>query len=86
MIGLGTVLGAFLMIGFMMAIVNREALTNIGLSISIKEIIGLVGALVFIGAIFFVLWLVGAITITGIFEFKSEAFIVSMNAISFCIS
>ena len=81
MIGLGTVLGAFLAIWFMMAIVNREPLTNIGLSIENRGkemLVGLVGALVFIGAIFFVLWLVGAITITGIFEFKSEVFIVSI--------
>ena len=68
-------------IWFMMAVVNREPLMNIGLSVENRGkemLVGLGGALLFIGGIFLILWTVGAITVTGLVSFKSEVFMVSM--------
>ena len=75
------VVGSFLALWFMMSVVNREPLMNIGLSLENrgKEMLaGLGGALVFIGGIFLVLWMIGAITMTGVVGFKPGVFIVSM--------
>ena len=68
-------------IWFMMAVVNREPLMNIGLSVENRGkemLVGLGGALLFIGGIFLILWTLGAITVTGLVGFKSEVFMVSM--------
>ena len=79
-----TVLGiisSFGAIWFMMAVVNREPLMDIGLSVENrgKEMLaGLGGALLFIGGIFLILWVLGAITVTGSVGFKAEVFMVSM--------
>jgi membrane protease YdiL (CAAX protease family) len=76
-----SLLGSFLALWFMMTFINRQPLASIGLSAENrgKEMLaGLVGALVFIGGIFFILWLIGAITITGFVGFKPNVFIVSM--------
>ena len=75
------VVGSFLALWFMMSVVNKEPLMNIGLSFENrgKEMLaGLAGALAFIGGIFLVLWLIGAVTVTGFVGFKPGVFIVSM--------
>ena len=75
------VVGSFLALWFMMSVVNREPLMNIGLSFENrgKEMLaGLAGALAFIGGIFLVLWLIGAVAVTGFVGFKPGVFIVSM--------
>ena len=75
------ILSSFAAIWFMMAVVNREPLMDIGLSVENrgKEMLaGLGGALVFIGGIFLILWFLGAITITEVVGFKPEIFIVSI--------
>ena len=75
------ILGSFLSLWFMMTVVNRQPLASIGLSIENrgKEMLaGLAGALLFIAGIFLILWLIGAITITGFVGFKPSVFIVSM--------
>ena len=54
---------------------------SIGLSVKDKAnemLVGLGFALAFIGGLFFVLWLLGAITITGYVGFKPGVFFVSM--------
>ena len=75
------ILSSFAAIWFMMAVVNREPLMNIGLSVENrgKEMLaGLGGALLFIGGIFLILWVLGAITVTGSVGFKAEVFMVSL--------
>ena len=75
------IISSFGAIWFMMAVVNREPLMNIGLSVENRGkemLVGLGGALLFIGGIFFILWTLGAITVTGLVGFKAEVFMVSM--------
>lgn len=75
------ILSSFAAIWFMMAVVNREPLMDIGLSVENrgKEMLaGLGGALLFIGGIFLILWVLGAITVTGSVGFKAEVFMVSL--------
>jgi hypothetical protein len=75
------IISSFGAIWFMMAVVNREPLMNIGLSVENRGkemLVGLGGALLFIGGIFLILWTLGAITVTGLVSFKSEVFMVSM--------
>ena len=75
------VVGSFLALWFMMSVVNREPLMNIGLSFENRGkemLVGLGAALAFIGGIFLVLWLIGAVTVTGFVGFKPGVFIVSM--------
>ena len=75
------IISSFGTIWFMMAVVNREPLMNIGLSVENRGkemLVGLGGALLFIGGIFLILWTLGAITVTGLVSFKSEVFMVSM--------
>ena len=62
------ILGSFLSLWFMMSVVNREPLMNIGLSFENRGkemLVGLGAALAFIGGIFLILWLIGAVTVTG---------------------
>ena len=75
------VVGSFLALWFMMSVVNREPLMNIGLSFENRGkemLVGLGAALAFIGGIFLILWLIGAVTVTGFVGFKPGVFIVSM--------
>ena len=75
------ILGSFLSLWFMMAVVNRQPLTSIGLSTENRGkemLVGLGAALVFIGGIFLILWLIGAVNVTGFVGFKPGVFIVSM--------
>ena len=61
--------------------IDRKPLMSIGLSVKDKAnemLIGLGFALAFIGGLFFILWLLGAITITGYVGYKPGVFIVSM--------
>ena len=76
-----SILSSFFAIWFMMVVINKEPLKNIGLSDKDREndmLAGLGTALLFIGGIFFILWLFGAITVTGTVAFKQEAMIVSL--------
>ena len=62
------IFASFLAIWFMMAIFNKEPLTNIGLSVKGrgKEMLaGLGAALLFIGGIFLILWCFDAIIVVG---------------------
>ena len=75
------ILGSFLSLWFMMSVVNREPLMNIGLSFENRGkemLVGLGAALAFIGGIFLILWLIGAVNVTGFVGFKPGVFIVSM--------
>ena len=75
------VLGSFLALWLATKFIDRKPLMSIGLSVKDKAnemLIGLGFALAFIGGLFFVLWLLGAITITGYVGFKPGVFIVSM--------
>ena len=75
------ILASFLAIWFMMAVFNKEPLTNIGLSIKDRGqemLAGLGAALLFIGGIFLILWWFGAITVTGAVGLKPEVMIVSL--------
>ena len=75
------ILGSFLSLWFMMAVVNRQPLTSIGLSTENRGkemLVGLGAALAFIGGIFLILWLIGAVNVTGFVGFKPGVFIVSM--------
>ena len=75
------VVGSFLALWFMMSVVNREPLMNIGLSFENRGkemLVGLGAALAFIGGIFLILWLIGAVNVTGFVGFKPGVFIVSM--------
>ena len=65
----------------MMSVVNREPLMNIGLSFENRGkemLVGLGSALAFIGGIFLILWMIGAVNVTGFVGFKPGVFIVSM--------
>ena len=75
------VAGSFLALLIATKFIDRKPLMSIGLSVKDKAnemLIGLGFALAFIGGLFFVLWLLGAITITGYVGFKPGVFIVSM--------
>ena len=75
------ILGSFLSLWFMMAVVNRQPLTSIGLSTENRGkemLVGLGAALAFIGGIFLILWMIGAVNVTGFVGFKPGVFIVSM--------
>ena len=72
---------SFAAIWFMMTVFNTEPLTNIGLSIKDRGqemLVGLGAALLFIGGIFLILWMLGAITVTGVVGLKPELMIVSL--------
>ena len=72
---------SFAAIWFMMTVFNKEPLTNIGLSIKDRGqemLVGLGAALLFIGGIFLILWILGAITVTGVVGLKPEVMIVSL--------
>ena len=75
------VAGSFLALWLATKYIDRKPLISIGLSVKDKAnemLAGLGFALAFIGGLFFVLWLLGAITITGYVGFKPGVFIVSM--------
>lgn len=75
------VAGSFLALWLATKFIDRKPLMSIGLSVKDKTnemLIGLGFALAFIGGLFFILWLLGAITITGYVGFKPGVFIVSM--------
>ena len=75
------VAGSFLALWIATKFIDRKPLMSIGLSVKDKAnemLIGLGFALAFIGGLFFVLWLLGAINITGYVGFKPGVFIVSM--------
>ena len=75
------VMGSFLALWLATKFIDRKPLMSIGLSVKNKAnemLIGLGFALAFIGGLFLVLWLVGAINITGYVGFKPGVFIVSM--------
>ena len=75
------VAGSFLALWLATKFIDRKPLMSIGLSVKDKTnemLIGLGFALAFIGGLFFILWLLGAITITGYVGYKPGVFIVSM--------
>ena len=75
------VAGSFLALWLATKYIDRKPLISIGLSVKDKAnemLAGLGFALAYIGGLFFVLWLLGAITITGYVGFKPGVFIVSM--------
>ena len=75
------VMGSFLALWLATKFIDRKPLMSIGLAGKDKAdeiLIGLGFALAFIGGLFLVLWLVGAINITGYVGFKPGVFIVSM--------
>ena len=75
------VLGSFCALWLATKIIDRKPLMSIGLSIKDKAnemLVGLGFALAFIGGLFLLLWLLGAITITGYVGFKPGVFFVSM--------
>jgi hypothetical protein len=75
------ILASFLAIWFMMAVFNKEPLSNIGLSIKDRGqemLAGLGAALLFIGGIFLILWCFGAITVTGAVGLKPGVMMVSL--------
>jgi len=75
------ILASFLAIWFMMAVFNKEPLSNIGLSIKDRGqemLAGLGAALLFIGGIFLILWCFGAIIVTGAVGLKPEVMMVSL--------
>ena len=75
------VIGSFAALWVATKFIDRKPLMSIGLSVKDKAnemLIGLGFALAFIGGLFLVLWLVGAINITGYVGFKPGVFIVSM--------
>lgn len=75
------VVASFLALWLATKFIDRKPLMSIGLSVKDKTnemLIGLGFALAFIGGLFFILWLLGAITITGYVGFKPGVFIVSM--------
>ena len=75
------VMASFLALWLARKFIDRKPLMSIGLSVKDKAnemLIGLGFALAFIGGLFLVLWLVGAINITGYVGFKPGVFIVSM--------
>ena len=75
------VMGSFLALWLATKFIDRKPLMSIGLSVKDKAnemLIGLGFALAFIGGLFLVLWLIGAINITGYVGFKPGVFIVSV--------
>ena len=75
------VLGSFCALWLATKFIDRKPLMSIGLSIKDKAnemLVGLGFALAFIGGLFLILWLLGAITITGYVGFKPGVFFVSM--------
>ena len=75
------VLGSFCSLWLATKFIDRKPLMSIGLSIKDKAnemLVGLGFALAFIGGLFLLLWLLGAITITGYVGFKPGVFFVSM--------
>ena len=75
------VMGSFLALWLATKFIDRKPLMSIGLSVKDKAnemLIGLGFALAFIGGLFLVLWLIGAINITGYVGFKPGVFIVSI--------
>ncbi|MDC0152451.1 CPBP family intramembrane metalloprotease [bacterium] len=76
-----SLLGSFLALWFATKFIDRKPLMSIGLSVKDKTnemLIGLAFALAFIGGLFAILWLIGAINVTGYVGFKPGVFIVSM--------
>ena len=76
-----SLLGSFAALWVATKFIDRKPLLSIGLSVKDKAnemLIGLGFALAFIGGLFLVLWLIGAINITGYVGFKPGVFIVSM--------
>ena len=76
-----SLLGSFLALWVATKFIDRKPLISIGLSLKDKAnemLIGLGFALAFIGGLFLVLWLIGAINITGYVGFNPGVFIVSM--------
>ena len=76
-----SLLGSFLALWVATKFIDRKPLMSIGLSIKDKTnemLIGLAFALAFIGGLFAILWLIGAINVTGYVGFKPGVFIVSM--------
>ena len=75
------VLGSFCALWLATKFIDRKPLISIGLSMKDKAnemLVGLGFALAFIGGLFLLLWLLGAITITGYVGFKPGVFFVSM--------
>ena len=75
------VLGSFCALWLATKFIDRKPLISIGLSVKDKAnemLVGLGFALAFIGGLFLLLWLLGAITITGYVGFKPGVFFVSM--------
>lgn len=75
------VLGSFCALWLATKFIDRKPLMSIGLSVKDKAnemLVGLGFALAFIGGLFLLLWLLGAITITGYIGFKPGVFFVSM--------
>ena len=76
-----SLLGSFLALWIATKFIDRKPLMSIGLSVKDKTnemLIGLAFALAFIGGLFAILWLIGAINVTGYVGFKPGVFIVSM--------
>ena len=76
-----SLLGSFLALWVATKFIDRKPLMSIGLSVKDKTnemLIGLAFALAFIGGLFAILWIMGAITVTGFVGFKPGVFIVSM--------
>ena len=76
-----SLLGSFLALWVATKFIDRKPLMSIGLSVKDKTnemLIGLAFALAFIGGLFVILWLIGAINVTGYVGFKPGVFIVSM--------
>ena len=76
-----SLLGSFAALWVATKFIDRKPLMSIGLSVKDKAnemLIGLGFALAFIGGLFLVLWLIGAINITGYIGFKPGVFIVSI--------
>ena len=76
-----SLLGSFTALWVATKFIDRKPLMSIGLSVKDKAnemLIGLGFALAFIGGLFLVLWLIGAINITGYVGFKPGVFIVSI--------
>ena len=76
-----SLLGSFAALWVATKFIDRKPLMSIGLSVKDKAnemLIGLGFALAFIGGLFLVLWLIGAINITGYIGFKPGVFIVSV--------
>ena len=76
-----SLLGSFAALWVATKFIDRKPLMSIGLSVKDKAnemLIGLGFALAFIGGLFLVLWLIGAININGYVGFKPGVFIVSI--------